>query len=86
MSEEAEEAVREALEQARPRCGTCDHHNGLTSQCRRRAPTVFPVVTPQGLTFVSAWPSVRPGEWCGDHSDAEVDIGGAGVHFDPVST
>ena len=50
-------------------CKNCRHafRNGTQLECRLNPPVPFPVPTPQGLAFASAFPPVQPDLKCAKH-------------------
>lgn len=54
-------------------CGNCGWarvgERGL--ECHRRSPTLITIATRDGITRLTEWPPVKPGQDCGDHSEKE---------------
>jgi hypothetical protein len=53
-------------------CRTCVFYDGAERLCRRTSPVIDP-------RFGSGWPTVEPGDWCGEHKTAEAKIEDARV-------
>lgn len=56
-------------------CFTCAAYCALQNDCRRHAPTVFPMPQPQGISFVSVFPPTNKDNWCMEHMTQEKDCG-----------
>lgn len=57
--------LRRKRERSEIRCGTCDHWDRETTQCRVRAPVV---IDPPRYAVFTVCPSTAEDFWCAEHS------------------
>lgn len=54
-------------------CNACRFFDEPAGVCRRNAPRVAVVRATETGDARSVWPSVHPGDWCGEYQDAWPD-------------